>query len=806
MNFKRRSMKTSGLLFSGIFFFLSLTITLAQERSDKLADSLSAALEKDISEEERANTLVKLGKHFRQSDTDLATTYLDDAIALSQKIGKDRIMADAYYQKGIVMKYTRQPDLKFQYFSIAGSTYLELGDTLWYCRAAYEMGKYFTYDRLNLDTATYLLEKAFEWVDKNELLDVSLYSKSLADVYSYQDRYYKSIDTYQKAIDALKLRGDTINWTSSLQKMANVHYYLGEYEKMVELINESSTLIKLIEQDAWTKSFLQNNYMNMSIALLEIDKIEEATPYLLKADSMAREEGEITAYLDHTMAEYHYRIGNVDSAFFRFKRAISSTRADQDMRRLPVLLNGLGELYFDQKNYTSARRTLLESIQISKSTNQPKTYSDGLETLAKTSAALGEYKKAFEYYGEYHTVSDSLLNEEKIREITTLTNQYAFEEEKEEIAQKQREKELLLQAEIQRKEFVQYGLFAGLGIAALVALLFYRFYQSKKKDNVKISQQADELQKKHEETTELSNYKQGLTQMIAHDMKNPLNVIIAIADKPEGKESWAEVGQSGKLMLQMVNNMLDIQRFEETKMNLKVENLPLADLVTHSKYQVELLMMAKSIGFDNQIDPSMIIEADADIISRIFVNLFTNAIKYMPIGGKIEVKAEGKNERVHISVLDTGKGIPKDVQAHIFDKFWQSDPKKFGMSTSNGLGLTFCKLATMAHGGEIHVESEEGNGATFVFDLPIGEEIGIAEIKQETFTDESHLTEEEIALVRKLSKELRRVPIYRSTRIEEILRSIESEQSPGIVQWRQKLREAFYSYDNEAFEELTTYE
>lgn len=799
-------MKIGKKAFYHFIFLSSLTCYQGQvlaQSNETFADSLKAGLERSIAGEDRATTLVQLGKYYRQSNTSQAIEYLDEAIALSQQIEAPRIMADAFYQKGVVMKYTKEPNLKFKYFAKAGDIYLALKDTLWYCRSAYEMGKYFVHDRLNLDTATYLLEKAYDYVDKREILDVSLYTMSLADAYSYGDQYYKSIAMYQTAIQSLKQRGDTINWTSALQKLGNVHYYLGEYEVMLELINESSQLIKQIEQDDWTESFLMNNYMNMSIVLLEKEKLEAAKPYLFKADSIAQKTGVVNPYLDNTMAEYHYRIGHSDSALFRFQRAIAVTRANQDMHRLPVLLNGIGALYLDQKKYDLALNTLLESTQLSKSTDQPNTYAQSMETLANTYVALGDYKRAHEHLLTYHRLSDSLLNEDKIREITTLKNQYAFEEEKQELTREQREKEFLLQSQIQRKEFIQYGLFAGMGVAIVLALLFYKFYQSKKNDHVKISEQAEELLKKHRETTELSVYKQGLTHMIAHDMKNPLNVVISMANNFRKKEDLQEIAQSGKLMLQMVHNMLDIQKFEETRMELKQTHHSLKASVLEAKYQVELLLMAKSIEFINEVKEQLAYYGDADLIVRVLVNLYTNAIKYMPIGGKLTIQAKELSGRLKISITDTGQGISPELQEHIFDKFWQSDPKKYGMTTSNGLGLTFCKMAVMAHGGEIGINSKENEGSTFFFDLEVGDP---GRIEHTSFVESTHhtsdLTIEDQELVRRIAVRLKQVPIYKSSKIEDLLKELDPFDSPGIGTWKHKIREASYRFDNRAFEEL----
>lgn len=319
-----------------------------------------------------------------------------------------------------------------------------------------------------------------------------------------------------------------------------------------------------------------------------------------------------------------------------------------------------------------------------------------------------------------------------------------------------------------------------------------------------IEQKALELNRQNQSLGELSSYKQGLTQMIAHDMKNPLNVIISLAGQSNKKEDMQEVVQSGKMMLQMIHNMLDIQKFEEAKMQLSYKHCSVSQLVVRAKYQVELLVMAKSIKFINETDPAIIVKIDQDLILRVLVNLYSNAIKYMPIGGRLTVTAMEMAGRVQISVSDTGKGIPEEMLAHVFDKFWQSDPKKSGTSTSSGLGLTFCKMAVMAHGGAIEVDSTEGEGTTFHFDLAIGDaHFQSKEMVEEQEEERTSLTTQEQQLIRKLAPQLREIPIYKSSKIESLLKELEPYDSPGLMNWKQKLREASYSFDNKAFEELT---
>jgi signal transduction histidine kinase len=108
---------------------------------------------------------------------------------------------------------------------------------------------------------------------------------------------------------------------------------------------------------------------------------------------------------------------------------------------------------------------------------------------------------------------------------------------------------------------------------------------------------------------------------------------------------------------------------------------------------------------------------DVDMIRRVLINLTENAIKFTPSGGKIALTAESDGRQVRVTVVDNGPGIPTGERERIFEKFARI--KSEGGPSGLGVGLAFCRLAVMAHGGRIWVESEPGQGSRFIFTLPV---------------------------------------------------------------------------------------
>jgi signal transduction histidine kinase len=357
-------------------------------------------------------------------------------------------------------------------------------------------------------------------------------------------------------------------------------------------------------------------------------------------------------------------------------------------------------------------------------------------------------------------------------------------------------------------------------MAIIIAIIFFRSRQKQKRvnellnrQNEMIEKQASQLSLQNKKLIELDSFKEGMTGMIVHDLKNPLNVILGLTKNPDVK-------QAGTLMLNMVMNILDIQKFESAQMKLQKMTWSLSKIVNHAVLQVKMLMEIKSILFQNQITNLIIVNVDFEIVSRVFVNLLTNAIKYTPNNGKITLNAQinktafepssNFDQFVKITITDTGQGIPANSLELIFDKFAQVEAKNSGGVRSTGLGLSFCKMAVEAHGGKIGVDSELGKGSEFWFTLLKVSSAGIdQDVKNEIDSEQcpikensSLLTGSEKLFLSKYTKELSKYAVYEYSSIKNILDSIEKTDIQNINQWITDIRNTLKSCNEEKYNEL----
>lgn len=296
----------------------------------------------------------------------------------------------------------------------------------------------------------------------------------------------------------------------------------------------------------------------------------------------------------------------------------------------------------------------------------------------------------------------------------------------------------------------------------------------------------------------LGKFKEVMTGMLAHDLKNPLSIIL---NQESGNHNSKQMASQ---MLNLVNNMLDVHKFESTEVKLKLDKVNVQELFVEAVEQIRPLLSSKNIELKNNVNADAGIFADKEILRRVLVNLLTNAIKYSSMNSRIELSATLINTKMKISVQDFGKGIAEDEIAGLFEAFEQIDPRSSGGVASTGLGLTFCKLAIEAHHSMIQVSTKEGQGTTFFFSLEKVPDY-IRQGKISGVIDEDYtlsITPEIIKSAIDSLPELRNLKVYQVSEIEELIDQIPKEKREELQVWIDELLNAAYSNNQEHFERL----
>ena len=257
-----------------------------------------------------------------------------------------------------------------------------------------------------------------------------------------------------------------------------------------------------------------------------------------------------------------------------------------------------------------------------------------------------------------------------------------------------------------------------------------------RRQQVQIEAQKRQLQENYDRLHELETLRDNLVHMLVHDMRSPLMGILGFAElllnelKKLGHDELAsdagEILAIGCGLRDMVTTLLDISRMESNEMPLEKETCDLRQVVADALASLGALVKNSPVMFESPVE-GMFAICDPGISRRVVANLVANAVKFAGRGGDVRVGLDRVSEGVRVTVRDSGPGIPPEYHKTIFEKFRQVATRKEGKNHSTGLGLTFCKLAVEAQGGQIGVDSEVGKGSTFWFILASSDAIAFIE-------------------------------------------------------------------------------
>ena len=238
-----------------------------------------------------------------------------------------------------------------------------------------------------------------------------------------------------------------------------------------------------------------------------------------------------------------------------------------------------------------------------------------------------------------------------------------------------------------------------------------------------------------ERTAELDRAARAKDEFLAsmsHELRTPLNGILGLTEAlGEGvygpfseRQTGAlgRIGESGRHLLDLINDILDVAKVEAGKIELELRPVSLPEVCRASLRLVQEPALRKQIALQVNIDPGLpALVADERRLKQVLVNLLTNAVKFTPDGGAVgvDVARSAGEDTLSIAVWDTGVGIAPEDLSRLFRPFVQLDSRLSRQHAGTGLGLALVRRLVLLHGGEVHVESEVGRGSRFTVALPI---------------------------------------------------------------------------------------
>jgi PAS domain S-box-containing protein len=249
--------------------------------------------------------------------------------------------------------------------------------------------------------------------------------------------------------------------------------------------------------------------------------------------------------------------------------------------------------------------------------------------------------------------------------------------------------------------------------------------------DVQQAKQAEEaLRESEAHLREANRIKDEFLATLSHELRTPLNAVLGWSDlmrdgtlPPDTqRRALDSVVRNAKAQAQLVDDLLDISRIVSGKLEIKRETVDVAAVIAAAVETVRVSATAKDISLSVSIDPgsALLVHGDPDRLQQVVWNLLTNAIKFTPTGGRVDVRARRIDSVAEILVTDSGQGIAEEFVPHVFERFRQADSTHARKHAGLGLGLAIVRHLVEAHGGTVAADSQgQGQGSTFIVRLPI---------------------------------------------------------------------------------------
>ncbi|MFY7734139.1 MAG: ATP-binding protein [Bacteroidia bacterium] len=249
-----------------------------------------------------------------------------------------------------------------------------------------------------------------------------------------------------------------------------------------------------------------------------------------------------------------------------------------------------------------------------------------------------------------------------------------------------------------------------------------------RKKSIELTKATEQLREANLQLKTMDELKDEFLYTVTHELRTPLTSIRSLTeivhDNPDLEDEEREkflgaVVKETERLSHLITKVLNLEKYESGKQKLNLTSFDMNLLVKDLYTSYKLVANEKAINLTiTQPNSMLLLHADKDLVQQVLVNLISNAMKFTPEQGKIHIVISDLQNEIQVSIIDTGKGIAKELHELIFDKFFQAKNQTIKKPVGTGLGLAICKKIIEMHGGKIWVESEIEKGACFTFTIP----------------------------------------------------------------------------------------
>ncbi len=705
--------------------FLICRLSFAQ--NPPTFDSLLQVLETDASSltvQEKEDILLQMSIAYDYMDSAETMQYVNKCLALAKKTQYPPLEINAWYNLGWFKMnigdyeatesiFKKMLDLATQYHDLMGTANAFNG----LCILERSRG--------NVEEAIGYCRKCLE--AKRQHGDEA----SLSSTYLNLTLIFKDMGHYQKALEcalnSLEI-GERLNSLSIQQnshfEIGNIYNRLNNFKKSDFHLSRSLGIAEELKNQAKVCQVLTS----IASAYEGQDSYEKALQFAIKALDIQQSFGPHPnlGALFGLIANAYFHTDEQDSALAYAFRSIElfehlNMEADQ---AYPLIT--IGQVYAQRLQWRASRSYLMLAKTLSLKHGRKEAIKLSSEQLSITEAALSNYQAAYENQILFKQMSDSLLNEDNTRAITLLESEYQYNQQKDSIQSANQQEKIRLDQTIKQQQKKQYLISGAVLVLLIIVYILYRYYQSKQKSNVLLSQRNKEIEQQRTELASLDKAKSRFFANISHELRTPLTLISSplesLMQKREYHHQTVEMALRNTRKLKvLVNDILDLSKLESDKPKVKKEPTELSTYIKRIYSNYESFAQELNINYSLDLAETLPlwIMIDKARVEKALNNLLFNAIKYTESGGQISLTIRDTEGHMSLSISDTGPGIAPEDLPYIFDRYYQSKQPHAPLQGGTGIGLALARELVLMMAGDLTVTSEYGKGSVFTITLPL---------------------------------------------------------------------------------------
>ena len=580
-------------------------------------------------------------------------------------------------------------------------------------------------------------EKALEQLTRLKQYAVSANPKELGDIYLYEGQanrllghYGKAIENFQSAFDAYSRANAPVRQGMALRAVSATYFYAHQYERALEYNRRAG------EIEAEDESLTMSILIADTILLGEVNRVDEAITVGEQALAFARDHERHSSeqLILSGMANVEMKRENYLRAEQYVSKALELNQAHGVDLYVPTALSVKAEIELRRGNLLGAQSILDQIFERGNVETTPIVNEKAHETAYKLYHELGDYEQAFAHLAAFKRLDDEAKNLAADANNAILSAEFEFAQKELEIERLrtgQLESDAAMAGAARRQtQTIIVGLAVlGLGIIGFAVWRYWSVRKTQRVTQILNSELATKNTELTASNVELEKANQAKLEFLAttsHEVRTPLNAIISLTEiilkadefTNNDRDYLEVVNSSGKNLLHILDDILDVSKLEAGRMKVKLRPLDIAECMLDVAGLWRNAAREKGLSYTIDVDDGLgEYMCDERLIRQIVSNLLSNSIKFTT-EGDVGIELKAADEGFVITVRDTGIGIAADQQAMIFETFRQADSGDERTFGGTGLGLAICKKIVEALGGDVSVVSEPDNGAVFKIAIP----------------------------------------------------------------------------------------